>query len=984
MLVQPPDRSRRRQFLLFFLGGGVVVYAAYVLIHVGASHEFGLPSILTPHLLGEPQGVEAKNGQPLPQSGDLITKVGDLDIKTWADLLQAPGILHRKVEEPGFVAEWLKQEATGPSIAIEYMKVADAGSKHEAWVRLARFPLEEMIPSLIWLLIKGALFVIGAMVYWKRPNDEAAERFYILCVVTLGAYIGGYHWAQIVTHPVLSIIFMACAVMLPVASLHFYLVFPHKKTWLERYPCRTLAVVYGLPVLNLACLIGFFVYVRLPAGYESSVREYLPALIYASFGTAAIWYLACMAVLFHSVRTVEDSTERKQVRCILIGVFFSHFPIGHSLYIVLVEPARFVEGAVTWPMFGASFMVTLAFAIGMTRYRLMELDKVITSGMGYFLVSFLAGLMYYAVVFVGTLFYGHIISSSTLPAALTVSTAALIFVFVLDAARSRIQAAVDRRFSRNKYQLDRTLEQMSHAVSQLVDPPALAQRLLTAVTDSLGIARGAIYLRHEAPAGFRLAAHLGEQPVLIDLPTDAPLIEAMRRGLGLECPYLAEGAGTPAQKQMRALGGDVAQPLLSEGELLAVLVLGDKETPFRAEDWSLLSAFAQITVVALESAAKHRAIEGLNQDLQAKVEKIAEQQRRILALQTQLHRQAVVKPAAPRPVEAEIPPAPNIGGIVGSSPVVRQLLSVVRKVAVTDAVVLLRGESGTGKELLARAVHETSPRAARPYVKVHCAALSANLLESELFGHVKGAYTGAHKDKIGRFELANTGTLFLDEIGDISLEVQTKLLRVLQEKTIERVGSSETLSVDVRIIAATHQDLEELIRRGRFREDLFYRLNVFPIRVPALRERLEDIPELAGFFVKLSSERCKKNVTQIDDDALARLKSYDWPGNIRQLENTIERAVVIAEGSTLTMDDLPAELFQAELNRLVTIEPVTLPADESLMPTSNFRNERDRFEREQLVRALAAAAGNKAEAARILGVARTTLISRMKKLGIKG
>ncbi len=473
-----------------------------------------------------------------------------------------------------------------------------------------------------------------------------------------------------------------------------------------------------------------------------------------------------------------------------------------------------------------------------------------------------------------------------------------------------------------------------------------------------------------------------------ELPNNAPLIEALRPGLGLECPDAAEGIGTPAQQQIRNLGGEVAQPLLSDGAILAVLVLGPKETPYRAEDWSLLSAFAQITTVAFESAAKHRTIESLNQDLQAKVEKIAEQQRRILALQTQLHRQTVAE-KPPRPVlvakpEADGAPAPNVAGIVGSSPVVRQLLNVVRKVAATDAVVLLRGESGTGKELLARAVHETSPRAGKPYVKVHCAALSANLLESELFGHVKGAFTGAHKDKVGRFELANGGTLFLDEIGDISLEVQTKLLRVLQEKTFERVGSSEPMSVDVRIITATHQNLEELIRQGRFREDLFYRLNVFPIHVPALRERREDVPELAVFFIEQSSQRCKKKVQQIDDDALALLKAFDWPGNIRQLENVIERAVVITEGDGLTLQDMPPELFQAGDEDGAAAESARVPMEEEAVPASSFRSDRDRFEREQLERALGAAAGNKAEAARILGVARSTLVSRMKKLGLEG
>src|SRR5207302_7850791 len=294
-------------------------------------------------------------------------------------------------------------------------------------------------------------------------------------------------------------------------------------------------------------------------------------------------------------------------------------------------------------------------------------------------------------------------------------------------------------------------------------------------------------------------------------------------------------------------------------------------------------------------------------------------------------------------------------GIVGSGPAVQQVLQLIKKVSSTRSAVLIRGESGTGKELLARALHEGSPRASKPYIKVHCAALSPTLLESELFGHVKGAFTDAHKDKIGRFELADGGTLFLDEIGDISLEVQTKLLRVLQEKTFERVGSSEPVRADVRVIAATHQDLERLIEAGRFREDLFYRLNGFPITLPPLRERREDIPELALHFLAHCCKRTGKQVLGIEDDAVACLKAFHWPGNIRQLENVIERAVVIVEGPTITEYELPPEIQAAEMgpkqdSPLAAAPPIGVEAE---------RAERDGLERERLVRALAAADGNK-------------------------
>jgi transcriptional regulator with GAF, ATPase, and Fis domain len=335
--------------------------------------------------------------------------------------------------------------------------------------------------------------------------------------------------------------------------------------------------------------------------------------------------------------------------------------------------------------------------------------------------------------------------------------------------------------------------------------------------------------------------------------------------------------------------------------------------------------------------------------------------------------------AVHRPPSTEAPP----GGILGGSSRVRHLLGQVRKVAASPSEVLIRGESGTGKELLARALHEGGPRAGRAFVTVHCAALSPGLLESELFGHVKGAFTGAHRDKVGRFELANGGTLFLDEIGDIDLSVQTKLLRVLQETTFERVGSSDPVQVDVRLIAATHQDLEALIRRGRFREDLYYRLNVISITVPPLRERVEDVPELVQHFLRLYGGRCDKAELGIEDDALVVLKSYRWPGNVRQLENVVERAVVFAEGPAVTVADLPPEMVDGgrwTVGGGNPSSPSTIHHPPSTV--TEERGERDRRERERLVRALAAAAGNKAEAARALGMARSTLVSRLKKHGL--
>src|SRR5271169_5616387 len=247
-------------------------------------------------------------------------------------------------------------------------------------------------------------------------------------------------------------------------------------------------------------------------------------------------------------------------------------------------------------------------------------------------------------------------------------------------------------------------------------------------------------------------------------------------------------------------------------------------------------------------------------------------------------------------------------GIIGQSPAIRNVLEQVCIVAPTDATVLLHGETGTGKELIASAIHNLSSRARRNLVRMNCAAIPSGLLESELFGHERGAFTGALMQKKGRFEIADQGTLFLDEIGDISLELQPKLLRALQEQEFERLGSAKTIHVDVRLIAATHRDLPAMMRDNQFREDLFYRLNVFPIEIPPLRDRREDIPLLVNFFVSQLSRKMQKRIRSVPRPAMEALVNADWPGNIRELENFIERCVILTQGDELNVP-------RAELNR---------------------------------------------------------------------
>ncbi len=315
------------------------------------------------------------------------------------------------------------------------------------------------------------------------------------------------------------------------------------------------------------------------------------------------------------------------------------------------------------------------------------------------------------------------------------------------------------------------------------------------------------------------------------------------------------------------------------------------------------------------------------------------------------------------------------GEIVGKSEAMRRVFSLIEKVADTDSTVLILGESGTGKELVARAIHQASSRCQGPFIPVNCGAIPEELLESELFGHEKGAFTGAIKTRLGRFELAHGGTIFLDEISEMSPKLQVKLLRVLQEHSFERVGGTRSIKVDIRVIAATNRDLEKEVREGRFREDLYYRLNVIPIVLPPLRERKEDIPLLIEHFLERFSRQKRREISGITDEAMEFLMKHDWPGNVRELENVIERMVILATGERLTAEDVP-EYIRGKIDKIrfdgfydleIPEEGINLPALVS------------EFEKRLILKALDKTGWIKNRAAKLLNINRTTLIEKMKK-----
>jgi formate hydrogenlyase transcriptional activator len=379
-------------------------------------------------------------------------------------------------------------------------------------------------------------------------------------------------------------------------------------------------------------------------------------------------------------------------------------------------------------------------------------------------------------------------------------------------------------------------------------------------------------------------------------------------------------------------------PLISRNHVLGLLGMGRfDENPLTQDDVDFVVQIASQVAVAVENALAYGEIAELKDRL----------------AQEKLY------------LEDEIRGEMDFEGIVGQSTALRHVLELVETVAPSDSTVLLLGETGTGKELIARAIHERSRRKDRTLVKLNCAAIPTGLLESELFGHEKGAFTGAVSQKVGRLELADKGTLFLDEVGDIPPELQPKLLRALQEREFERLGNSRTMKVDMRLVAATNRDLEKMVTNHEFRSDLYYRLNVFPIRIPPLRERPEDIPLLVRYFAQKYAQRMEKEIESIPAAAIKKLTQWHWPGNIRELENFIERAVILSRGATL---EVPLTELKSGATRPVP------PA-----------GTREWNEREEIMRVLKNAEGRVGGAdgaAARMGIKRTTLISRMKKLGI--
>ncbi len=520
----------------------------------------------------------------------------------------------------------------------------------------------------------------------------------------------------------------------------------------------------------------------------------------------------------------------------------------------------------------------------------------------------------------------------------------------LQTLSATLQSLVESRTSelRTSERRLRVLLDVNNAIVTCLDRDSLFSATTTVLRDVIPFDRAALVLHDPVKDVFRVLGVAGSVPTstLIPLGTEWPrhrsragwVLDNRRVLLTVDLLDSPPFFEHPALLK-EGIRSAVSAPMMIKGKVIGTVNVGSRQPGRYGEDEaSLLTAIAEQVALAIENLLAYE---------------------EIAALKARLEQENVY-------LQEEVRAEAAFGDVVGQSPEIVGVLANVRKVAKTDSTVLVTGETGTGKELIVRAIHGFSRRKDTILVKVNCAALPAGVIESELFGHEKGAFTGALTRKVGRFDLANRGTLFLDEVGDLPLDLQAKLLRVLQDGEFERVGGTQTLKVDVRVIAATNRDLERAVSEERFRADLYYRLNVFPIVIPPLRKRLQDVPRLARHFAMLYASKMGKHVGTLSDEVLDRLASYSWPGNVRELQNVIERAVILSPKGRFVLADVMAA-----------------PGGAGPKPQARSLEDIERHHIMVVLEETGWRVSGERGAAKILGLKRTTLEARMKRLGIQ-
>ena len=989
----------------------------------------------------------SENVHPVPMAGDQLLRLNGQEIGTFLDFVSAleslrsakippggqlaPGSNPSDLQVPSLV-EVYSSDPSRPSerlveIIFRRPGLSSPDQEHRVYVPVHPVSVTEVSLTIFWFVCQLSILAIALTSYWYRPFDRVAQNFCLMCCASMGAFVPGFHWWILSDSPLLNIPFIVCAAMLPSFVLNFFLVFPKEPEFvrgrrravfgtifcLAGVICTALVVIYwtawslnGHTTLNVFQKLAYVTQILVrgaassvdSVAHSTAMLSFLRSTVHLAIMLASLYFTATVGKLAFSLFRIDTPRERRQVVTILGAALLSTIPIGYTLYLAFFRKVDFALGNAQLPMFVASMLFMAAYSHGMFRHRLMLAEEAEDKSRRYILMSIAVSGGFATFLAIGGVF-AH--SYSLQLNSTTTQQISLFFILLLAAGlslwvRDRLQAVVDRRFFSEKYQLDRAMQQLNRSAAYLAEPSGMADITLKTCQDVMDASWAIMYVL-DGHGVFRLIGTRSTSAAPAQLRADQVHVEIAGETVIHRIPSANREAMSPMQQLLHDLRAELLCVMEGEGGVHGVIILGRRRggTVFTAEDITFLHAIAQMSVLALHSSRANQAMAKLDAELKMKMDRIAEQQRQMAALRAELT--SLQTDAGQSPVVASEQDFDR-EGVRGNSPALLEVLDQVRKVSRSTSTVLIRGESGTGKELLARVIHRNSDRASGNLVCVNCAALSPSLLESELFGHVKGAFTGAHADKAGRFQAADGGTLFLDEIGDISQETQVKLLRVLQERCFEPVGSDKTVHVDVRLVAATNRNLEEMIARGQFRADLFYRLNVVALTLPPLRDRQGDLAELVFFFLSRAAQKTKKQIRQIDPDALAALEAHSWPGNIRELENNIERAVVLADSDIVMLADLPVELRRqsgtvATASAMLKRPSISFPSTATVRSVTRKLSDSDGFssrsaardlvsEELELREALRLAGGNKAVAARHLDLPRSTFFSKCKKYGI--
>lgn len=879
------------------------------------------------------------------------------------DHLEAVETARKHINFPS-VFSWLLflDEADESNVRLQVRNPGETNARFVE-VRPQKRPL---FPKLLYMLIPGIVTLLCALYLAYRLQNNPLAPFLVLTEAATYVLVLSYtNLESIAASPPLLLQFFTWNMLAPLALVLFFLRVPSPTTW-GRWPR---AGWLFLPSM-VQYFITVFLYLRLLVSPSETMQWQFLTVVRFAIPLVNFGYGIVVAVLM--LWRVRTPTEKRQ------GVLYLGY--GFVLALLVLTSSAFLHSrdtAVNQILNGNDQLMILygVLALSLTLSTSSKWTRILERWVnrGFVYAAITVGILLLYIVLSG--FIGLVLTQMFgVTSRIVTVGAAVLSTAGLFSVKHIVQDYIDRLFFRTRYRYAETLRELSERMAGVMELSRLLAQLVRILGENMGLSWASAYRYHEGHLIRQQTWGPAHDVISIDCP--ASLLRQIKTLEPHSCVFLASWFSTNKTNAawiriFDTLNAKCLVVLEFQGEWLGVLALGavDETFTFSRDELDLLESVAKQASVAMKNALSYSTILHLSENLAA-------QKREIEQLKSRLEVENVY-------LRQELLSTARFGDLVGNSPAMLQVRQMIEKVAPTDATVLITGESGTGKELVARTIHALSPRHERAMVVVNCAAIPETLLESELFGHVKGAFTGATRRKVGQFEIADGSTLFLDEVGDLPLALQVKLLRVLQEREFHPVGSETPVKVDVRIIAATNRDLKAMVQAGTFREDLYYRIHVVPIHLPLLRQRGDDVILLAQYLLDMHARRMGRKLTGFSRAAIERMRAYAWPGNVRELSNVIERAVTLAEGPILDADILlPAIPVAPDVSTQATETTTSVLENENLVFDLPYKEAVETFRRRYIARALERTRGNKSEAARLAGVNRPYLHKLIRELNI--